>query len=185
MFESLWLSSTNSSGTIAGLPSKMRGGGRGPGEDAPGSNGTAAEPLEASVATAVVDPESLSQDDWDFLLRGAKLQSFQRNDPIVTEGQIFQRIYQIVDGVCRIEKAGVSRVLGTMEAGQMFGEISFLISGGATASVIADSEIVEVHVLEGYFINILFGMRPEIAGRFYKHLASVLQKRIRSREAGK
>lgn len=65
---------------------------------------------------------------------------------------------------------------------QTFGEISFLLSGGATASVLADSEIVEVLLLEGYFINILFGIHPELAGRFYKYLATTLQRRIRSRE---
>ena len=72
-----------------------------------------------------------------------------------------------------------------MEEEQTFGEISFLISGGATASVYAESEFVEVHVLEGYYINILFGIHPELAGRFYKYLANSLQRRVRSREEEK
>jgi len=69
-----------------------------------------------------------------------------------------------------------------MEEGQTFGEVSFLLSGGASASVIADSANVEVYILEGYYINILFGIQPELAGRFYKYLAYTLQRRIRSRE---
>jgi len=174
MLESLWLSSSNISGS-----------GNAPIRVPSTSSWARSSTIENSSRLEETDPESLTQENWDFLLRGSKLQTFHKDQKIVIEGQIFQRIYQIVSGVCRIEKTGVNRVLGTMEDGQMFGEISFLISGGATASVIADSEIVEVNVLEGYFINILFGMRPELAGRFYKHLANVLQKTIRSREASK
>ena len=48
----------------------------------------------------------------------------------------------------------------------------------ATASVIADSETVDVYIMEGYFINILFGRKQELAGRFYKYLAHELQRRV-------
>mmetsp|Transcript_4454 Transcript_4454/g.6234 ORF Transcript_4454/g.6234 Transcript_4454/m.6234 type:complete len:1257 (-) Transcript_4454:61-3831(-) len=126
------------------------------------------------------DHEQLTPEDWDDLLEGAKLLVFKKGDVIITEGENFQRIYQLVEGECRIEKGG--KMLGKMEDGQFFGEISFLLSGGATATITADSEEVHVYVLEGYFMNILFGIRPELAGRFYKHLANVLQKRIRSRD---
>lgn len=126
------------------------------------------------------DPEALNKEDWDMLLQGAKLQSYPKDTVIVQEGDNFQRIYQIVEGVCRIEKGG--KRLGQMVSGQTFGEISFLLSGGASASVIAESENVEVYILEGYFINILFGRKPELAGRFYKYLADSIQRSLRSRE---
>jgi CRP-like cAMP-binding protein len=114
------------------------------------------------------ETDSLSKEDWGFLLQGAKTVTYENNQRIVSEGETFQRIYQIVKGTCRIEKSSHNRPLGTMGAGQTFGEVSFLLSGGASASVIVDSDQVEVTVLEGYFINILFGMKPDIAGRFYK-----------------
>jgi signal-transduction protein with cAMP-binding, CBS, and nucleotidyltransferase domain len=132
------------------------------------------------------DPEDLTQDDWGFLLQGAKMPVYERGQKIIGEGEQFQRIYQIVKGTCRIEKAAFEKPIGSgMGPGQTFGEISFLLSGGATASVIADSDTVEVYILEGYFMNIVFSMKPELAGRFYKYLATMLQRRIRSREEDK
>jgi CRP-like cAMP-binding protein len=115
-------------------------------------------------------------------MQGAKLMTFQRNDVIVAEGTNFQRIWQVESGVCRIEKNSLTKPLGRIEAGQMFGEISFLLSGGATASVIADSETVTCYVIEGYFINIMFNVRPQIAGRFYKYLAKTVQRTLRERD---
>ena len=127
------------------------------------------------------DPEALTEDDWTVLLQGSKKVTFVKDQVIVTEGENFQRIYQISTGSCRIEKSG--KPLGEMGEGATFGEVSFLLSGGASASVIADSSSVEVYLLEGYYINILFGMKPELAGRFYKYLAKTLQRTVQLREA--
>ena len=41
------------------------------------------------------------------------------------------------------------QVLGRMGFGEVLGTINFLESGGATASVIADEDSVDVYVLEG------------------------------------
>jgi len=132
------------------------------------------------------DPEMLSKEDWEFLLQGAKTEDFKMNEVIVSEGEDVQRIYQIIEGTCRIEKGtDQPKVLGKMDPGSTFGEISFLLSGGASASVLADSDNVQVYIMEGYFINILFSMKAEMAGRFYKYLATLLQRRVRVREEGK
>jgi len=73
-------------------------------------------------------------------------------------------------------------VLGKMVESEMFGEISFLEGGAATASVVADSDKVEIYVIEGYFINVLFVRQPGLAGRFYHHLSSLLALRLAIRE---
>ena len=44
---------------------------------------------------------------------------------------------------------GRTAVLGILGPGEIFGEISFVQGGGATASVIADSN-AEVYVIEGH-----------------------------------
>ena len=115
-------------------------------------------------------------------MQGSKILTFHKNDVIVAEGSHFQRIWQIDSGTCRIEKNTSPKPLGKMEAEETFGEISFLLSGGASASVIADSDVVTCHVIEGYFINILFHMKPMLAGRFYKYLAKTIQRTFRKRE---
>jgi len=63
-----------------------------------------------------------------------------------------------------------------MTTGSLFGEMSFLEGGPATASVIADDDAVEMYIIEGYFINIVFVKYPELAGRFFCYIASVRPK---------
>jgi len=60
-----------------------------------------------------------------------------------------------------------------MNTGALFGEMSFLEGGAATASVIADEDAVDMYIIEGYFINIVFVKYPDLAGRFYCYIASV------------
>jgi len=73
--------------------------------------------------------------------------------------------------------------LGTIGAPQTFGEVSMLIDGHASASVIADTDEVEVIVLDKNFINIMFVRFPDMAGRFYHYLASVLARRLSFHES--
>jgi CRP-like cAMP-binding protein len=69
-----------------------------------------------------------------------------------------------------------------MKVKETFGEISFLIGGnGASAFVVAEEE-VELTVIEGYYINALFNVNPQFAGRFYKYLAFLLAHRIKQRQ---
>jgi len=65
------------------------------------------------------DSELLNRNDWAILLKAAKLQTFQKNQPIVTQGQIFQRIYTIEKGSCRVEINSVDKPVGVIEEGQM------------------------------------------------------------------
>lgn len=46
--------------------------------------------------------------------------------------------------------------------------MTFLEAGQATASIIAESEDVQVYIIEGWFINLLFVTEPHLAGRFYR-----------------
>lgn len=47
--------------------------------------------------------------------------SYEKNQSIVVEGEHIQRIYQIVSGICRIEKNGIEKPLGTVEPGKTLG----------------------------------------------------------------
>jgi CRP-like cAMP-binding protein len=68
---------------------------------------------------------------------------------------------------------------------ETFGEVSFLFSqktaAKASASVVADSQ-VDLYIIEGSWINILFVKYPGMAGRFYHYLASVLAHRLKKQE---
>lgn len=58
-------------------------------------------------------------------------------------------------------------VLGRMVQGETFGEMSFLIPNrtqGAYGSVIADTDEVDLVIIEGYYINALFNISWSFAG---------------------
>jgi len=74
-------------------------------------------------------------------------------------------------------------VLGTVGPPQTLGELSVLMGSKASASVIADSDEVEVLVLEKSFMNIMFVRYPDMVGRFYHYLASIMARRLSFHEA--
>jgi CRP-like cAMP-binding protein len=134
-----------------------------------------------------IDRFMLSEEDRAKILKGAKCLTYQKDEYVISEGDMFQRIYQLARGSCRIEKlvGNETKVLGRMTNDDgLFGEISFLEGCPASASVIADEPDTAVYVIEGYFLNILFEENPGLSGRFYHYLAHMLSKRLKQREAG-
>jgi CRP-like cAMP-binding protein len=143
---------------------------------------------EQRKLTALRARFDLTEEDWENILKGASVTTYSKDQPVITEGDKMQRIYQVGRGSCRIEKALLSDdkqklVLGKfVKDDGVFGEISFLEGGAATASVVADEEETAVHIIEGYFLDVLFQRTPGLSGRFYHYLASLLAKRVAQRE---
>ncbi|EGG25213.1 RasGEF domain-containing protein [Cavenderia fasciculata] len=124
--------------------------------------------------------DQLTKEDWELIGReGSRCTIYKKDEPIVRQGDRIQKIFQIGKGVCRIEKTvAVTQhnnphvssewktvVLGTMKQDETFGEITFLLSGEVTATVVADNHDVEIYAIEGQFVNILFDLNPSLATR--------------------
>ena len=75
-------------------------------------------------------------------------------------------------------KGKQSYVVGQIVPTEIFGEISFIQKNKTTAAVLAQSEEVEVLVIEGYYIKRLLEIHPELAGRFFHYICCVLQRRL-------
>jgi CRP-like cAMP-binding protein len=107
---------------------------------------------------------------------------------ILKEGDSMQRIYQVVSGQCQVVKLEHSRTgtnqraLVSLKQGELFGEISFLIGGGASADVVAESDIVVVFLVEAEWLKRLFNSDPTLAARFFKYLAVVIERRVQRRQ---
>jgi len=125
-----------------------------------------------------------NQDDWQLILKTAKLISYHKGNHIIKLGDIFQRIYQISVGECIVCKTGDEgdSILGNLGKGDIFGEITFLEGGKTIADVIAVSDLVNVWVIEGSSLSVIFGMKNGLAGRFYKYLATIIAKRLKERQ---
>jgi hypothetical protein len=137
--------------------------------------------------------------DWKIILQGTTRRTYQRGDVIIRQATEQNQIYQLLFGTCHIERKvilnqeikiatprqgkEITLNLGTIGPPQTTGEVSLLIGTKASASVIADSNEVEVLILERNFINIMFVRYPDMAGRFYHYLASVLARRLNFHEA--
>lgn len=72
-------------------------------------------------------------------------------------------------------------VLGQLEAGDIFGELSFLLSQSTSASVIADDEC-EVDIIGAQELHSLFLKRRGAEARFYLELTTMLHHRMLKRE---
>ena len=48
--------------------------------------------------------------------------------------------------------------------------------------VVGDSDKVEVYMMERQYVNILYELNPELAGKWFKYLASALQRALYTRE---
>jgi len=131
-----------------------------------------------------------SQADWNLILNGARIVNFKKDDIVMKEGEATTRVFQLVRGECRFEKVidGHNKVLGKMALAEgstdsLFGEISFLEGGKASASVVCDKDETQIAIIEGYWLDVLFQYYPELSGRFYHYLANVLSKRLKQRES--
>jgi CRP/FNR family cyclic AMP-dependent transcriptional regulator len=128
--------------------------------------------------------------EWQLILNGARIVNFRKDDVVMKEGEATTRVFQLASGECRFEKVidGQNKVLGKMALAEgstdnLFGEISFLEGGKASASVVCDKDETQIAIIEGYWLDVLFQYYPELSGRFYHYLANVLSKRLKQRES--
>eukprot|EP01129_Flabellula_baltica_P004294 TRINITY_DN1485_c0_g1_i1.p1 TRINITY_DN1485_c0_g1~~TRINITY_DN1485_c0_g1_i1.p1 ORF type:complete len:812 (+),score=179.59 TRINITY_DN1485_c0_g1_i1:28-2436(+) len=94
----------------------------------------------------------MTDDDWLILNEGKAPEVYPQDKEILTAGSINQHLYRITKGKVRVEKNGVK--VATMSTGQIFGEISMLLSSEqarATATILADSEKVDCQKIEFCF----------------------------------
>jgi CRP-like cAMP-binding protein len=80
---------------------------------------------------------------WE-VLRAGTWQAHARNDEIVRAGGIDDRFYVIVTGSCTVERDG--RIVGRLEAGDCFGETSYLRGAKRQAAVLAGDGVTILRV---------------------------------------
>lgn len=122
----------------------------------------------------------LTSDDWQALAEIAIHQSYALGDVIIAEGAPTRNILIIRKGYVQVERSHQGRgvALSQLGTGEVLGEMSWLEQTGASASVIAASE-VEVEVLEELALQSLLNSLPGFSARFYQSLAVTLSRRLR------
>jgi CRP-like cAMP-binding protein len=128
--------------------------------------------------------EFLTDDDERLLLEKSRRVKFQPGGQILEEGSRRQAIFIVRSGLVGVEVAHLGRgvAIRQLGPGAVFGEMSFLESAAASASIVAKDE-VELDILEGPFVHSLLASVPGLAARFYQSLAVMLAQRLRENTA--
>lgn len=125
--------------------------------------------------------EHLTDGDWSLLLQRAERRAFQRDETILRQGEARIALHVVRRGFARVERdeQGSGIAIARLGPGELFGEMSLLESGGASASVVAD-EAMEIDVIDGAFVQSLLMSDPGLSTRFYRSLAVSLSRRLRA-----
>lgn len=115
--------------------------------------------------------------ELDPLLAAGQERTFEPDAVVVRQGQELESIYIIKTGVCKVLLSSSRVALGKMGPGDVFGEISFLLGGNASATVqtVCSSTIVEV---KKNVVRSLFSVRSDLASKFYRWFAALNLRRV-------
>jgi CRP/FNR family cyclic AMP-dependent transcriptional regulator len=113
------------------------------------------------------------------------LETWRRNDRIIAEGTVGDRIYFIVDGAVRVSRTipGIGEeALAILGPGSYFGEMSLFGDDRRSADVFADrrSSLLAVDVEE---LKALLDAQPRLAARFLWNVSKTLARRMRESNA--
>ena len=122
----------------------------------------------------------LTDQDWSLLLGAARQVTFRNGETVLQEGATTRQLFILNKGYVTIEASSHAQgiCLGQSGPGELLGEVSFLESAGATASIVAAGN-VELQVIDEAEIQSLLDSVPGLAARFYRSLAITLAERLR------
>ncbi|MGI8830458.1 MAG: cyclic nucleotide-binding domain-containing protein [Candidatus Limnocylindria bacterium] len=103
-----------------------------------------------------------------------KRRTYAAGDEIVREGSSGTALYIVLSGDGRVERGGER--LGTVKAGDFFGELALIEEHPRSASVIADSE-TECLLFPAWEFTALLDEHPEIAVPIMRALIERLHRR--------
>ncbi|MDP6932742.1 MAG: cyclic nucleotide-binding domain-containing protein, partial [Myxococcota bacterium] len=142
-----------------------------------------AEPTAEPVPMSLVVSElfrDFNPADLRLLVPYVEHQALRPGETVINQGEQGQQIYIIESGAVVIERD--SQVLGHLNAGAHFGEISFATNGLRTASVRA-IEDTSLLVLDQNAIRDLCARRPDLGVRILTTLLGVVATRLLVRSA--
>lgn len=122
-------------------------------------------------------PESAAQKVCDALI----VKDYSANETILNEGDQVQALWIILEGKCVVSRCcrpGDERVLADLEAGDVFGEMSFVRTAPHSASIQTRSKVTVAAYRRDDFQKLFETNAPE-ACQIYGNIASVLAERLR------
>lgn len=99
---------------------------------------------------------------------------------VLQEGERARGLFIVQTGRVRVEKAhmGVPVPVAELGEGELFGEMSFVESSAASATVVAETDCRIGELSVGH-VSRLLARNPEMSARLYHSLALLLSRRLR------
>jgi len=118
--------------------------------------------------------------DWELILKGGVEVNFDEGEVILEEGIYLNRIYEIVNGFCIIQKDTKDKKvnIAKLTTGDIIGEMSFLSKNPSSAAVIAGDGGATLIMIEGHYINSTFVNNPQMASNYFCYIAERLSHKL-------
>ncbi|HMF90692.1 MAG TPA: cyclic nucleotide-binding domain-containing protein [Candidatus Angelobacter sp.] len=120
----------------------------------------------------------LTSNDWALLRSKSRRVTYKPREIIIAINSRPNSLFMVVSGTAAVEVVR-GTPLAKLSTGEIFGEMAFIENAAASASVVAESEMV-VDVLDLTVLGELFSNFPHLEARFFKSLALLLSQRLRS-----
>ena len=115
----------------------------------------------------------LAPDELAALAREADWREYAPGDLIVREGEIDDRFYILVSGECTVDRHGEQ--VGTIEAGECFGEAGYVKGARRTATIRAASSVQALKVSATLLEQVSASCQLRFNRMFLKSLITRLQ----------
>jgi CRP-like cAMP-binding protein len=118
--------------------------------------------------------EALTADELDTLAAGARGAEFDRGASIIRERDAGGSLFVVMQGsvTVSIRDAGMDRMVATLRAGDIFGEMSLLTGEPRAATVVAQTPVVALEI-DRSAVRPLLDAEPSLSDRF----VAMLEKR--------
>ena len=120
------------------------------------------------------------------LLEASERRVYAPGEELIGEGEPGERLIIVRSGTARVLKGhlGARVPIGRVSAGEVLGELSFVDGEGASASVVAHSEL-EADVLESDALRQLMADDAELGAHVYRALAITMAERLRRSDSAR
>jgi CRP-like cAMP-binding protein len=118
----------------------------------------------------------LADSDIDWLARSGRRQRLPANTVLIREDVPVGALYILLEGQLSVMRRG--KLVASLEAGEIVGEMSFIDTRPPSATVLARSNVV-VYAIAKSLLQERLGQDPAFAARFYKAVATFLSDRVR------
>lgn len=118
--------------------------------------------------------------EWATLKASAKAQRFAEGDVLLTAGTRPRGITVVEEGTVAVRRdsSGFDLTVAELDAGAVFGEMSFIESIPAEVSLVALTD-VRTMFIDHAQVQAIIRDNPAFYGRFFQSLAFILSRRLR------